>query len=135
MMRGPTSRETLNRASGNEEKATVTTEFDQEPLVLAARVEGDDLVIVLAGELDPHTAPLLEHEIADGLADEVSPKRVVLDVAELGFMDSSGLRVIIRAHQELEARGASLVLRSPSDTVLRLLEITDLRNHLTVEGA
>ena len=113
----------------------MSAEFEQEPLVLAAHVEGDDLVIVLAGELDPHTAPLLEHEIADGLAEEVSPKRVVLDVAQLGFMDSSGLRVIIRAHQELEARGASLVLRSPSETVLRLLDITDLRNHLVVENA
>jgi anti-anti-sigma factor len=112
----------------------VATEFEQEPLVLAAHTEGDDLVIALVGELDPHTAPLLEHEIADGLADEVSPRRVILDVAELGFMDSSGLRVIIRAHQELEARGAQLVLRSPSETVLRLLEITDLRNHLQVEG-
>ena len=113
----------------------MTTEFEQEPLVLASHVDGTDLVIVLTGELDPHTAPLLEHEITDGLADAVSPERVILDVAALGFMDSSGLRVIIRAHQELEARGAALVLRSPSDTVLRLLEITDLRNHLTVEGA
>jgi anti-sigma B factor antagonist len=112
----------------------VTTEFDKEPLTLASRRDGDDLVIALAGELDPHTAPQLEQAIAEGLAGP-APTRLVLDVSELGFMDSSGLRVIIKAHQELEAVGASLVLRSPTDTVLRLLEITDLRNHLTVETA
>ena len=56
-------------------------------------------------------------------------------MAQLRFIDSSGLRVIIKAYKELEKSGGELVLRSPNQTALRLFEITDLLDHFTIEGA
>jgi anti-anti-sigma factor len=86
--------------------------------------------IALSGELDPHTAPLLQGEI-DGVLDQGGTD-LVLDLSALGFVDSSGLRVLIAAQHQLAAQGGTLVLRSPSETVRRLLEITGLVDHVTI---
>ena len=107
----------------------MTSNLDQ----LRITVEpGDDRDVVhLDGELDPHTAPLLKQEV-DRLA-EGGSTHVVLDLSRLAFIDSSGLRVVISAHRDMADRGGQLTLRSPSDTAQRLLEITGLVDHITIE--
>lgn len=97
--------------------------------IRAERADGYD-VLYLDGELDPHTAPLLKQEVdrlaADGCLD------IVLDLSQLAFIDSSGLRVVISSHREMADRGGKLTLRSPSDTAQRLLEITGLVDHIAI---
>jgi anti-anti-sigma factor len=105
----------------------------EEPLVIEAKAEGDELVLVLRGELDPHTAPRLGDEL-DKVRSEGNDK-IVLDLAELGFIDSSGLRVIIGAHKAAATDGGSLALRSPSPMARRLLDITGLLDHIEVRDA
>jgi anti-anti-sigma factor len=90
----------------------------------------DRVVLRLDGELDPHTAPLLQAEV-DRLTAEGSIN-VVLDLQDLQFIDSSGLRVVISAHRDLADLGGTLSLRSPSDTAQRLLEITGLVDHIAI---
>lgn len=85
-----------------------------------------DGALVLAGEIDSYTAP----ELAGRLAEH--PPVEVVDVAGVTFIDSSGLRVIVEAHQARSASGSRLVLRSPSAPVQRLLEISGLVGHLDV---
>ena len=95
------------------------------PIELSRSRDGDEASIELRGELDPHTTPQLEHEINEVLADgEV--RRLVLDLAELAFIDSSGIRSLIRAQQTMAERGGEVVLRSPGPATQRLLEITHL---------
>lgn len=103
---------------------------DSDQLELVVDPTSSPPVIVLRGELDPHTAPRLERAIDDLLVD--GPVDLVLDLGGLGFVDSSGLRVLIAAQQRLADAGRTLALRSPSDTVHRLLEITGLLDHLTI---
>lgn len=81
------------------------------------------------GDVDIHTAPRLGTRIASlpGSGD------VVVDLSGVEFMDSSGLRVLIEAHQTLEAAGAALVLKSPSQVVRDLFEMTGLRSHFRIE--
>jgi len=100
---------------------------------LSVRVEPQDasVVLVLVGELDPHTAPTLREHLDAAVGDTTA--EVVLDVAGLTFIDSSGLRVIIAAHKDMEGRGGHLVLRSPTATTRRLLDITGLADHIVVE--
>jgi anti-sigma B factor antagonist len=86
--------------------------------------------IALAGELDPHTAPLFQAAV-DGVVTSASTD-LVLDLSGLGFVDSSGLRVLIRAQQQLAEQGGTLTLRAPSPTVRRLLEITGLIDHIAI---
>ena len=108
----------------------VPSETDQ-PLKIVTHDEGDERVLSLSGELDPHTAPVLSAELDDAIAAGTST--VVLELSGLGFVDSSGLRVIIAANTELGERGGRLVLRSPSETVRRLLEITGLLDHIQTD--
>jgi anti-anti-sigma factor len=103
----------------------------ENPLTIEVHREGVEAVLTLTGELDPHTAPLLAEEL-DGLEAE-GVTAVVLVLTNLGFIDSSGLRVLIAADRDITERGGSLTLRSPSETVRRLLEITGLNDHLTTD--
>jgi anti-anti-sigma factor len=103
-----------------------------EPLTFDVGDDGGDTVFTLSGELDPHTAPALRTEIDRTLAS--GRTRLVLDLAGLTFIDSSGLRVIISAHKDAAERGGRLLLRSPSPTTRRLLDITGLLDHIETEG-
>ena len=93
---------------------------------------GPTTTISLAGDLDPATAPQLDAAIQDAMATD-GLERLVLDLSQLTFIDSSGLRVFVTARQALTALDLELVLRSPSATVRRLLDITGLGEILSVE--
>jgi anti-sigma B factor antagonist len=84
-------------------------------------------VIKIIGELDVSNAHRLR-AILEGISDP-SP-RVIIDMSELSFMDSSGLTVLLEATR----RGASVVLRQPSPVVRRLVDVTGLGGVLQIEG-
>jgi len=106
---------------------------DNDPILsIDVNTQADEAVVLLAGELDPHSADSLA-EALHQLSSDDEIRRVVLDLSGVGFIDSSGLRVLLAADEELAAGGAKLVLRSPSDAVHRLLEITDLLDRLEIE--
>ena len=101
-------------------------------LVLSTDRTGDRAVVTVQGELDAYTAPGLEDHIGGLLGEHVS--ELVLDLAQTGFLDSSGLRALLTVHRRLEASDGRLELREPSEPVLRLLEITGLREHFGIPG-
>lgn len=79
-----------------------------------------------SGVVDAHTASSLESALdAHGTDQDIT-----LDLSAIEFIDSSGLRVIVTSHQQLDAVGRRLVLRGPSEAVQRLFEITGLGDHL-----
>lgn len=84
----------------------------------------------LSGELDSHTSSDLEAHL-EHLVGGADPE-IVLDLANVEFLDSAGLRVVIAQHQRLADAGRRLVLANPSAPVVRLLEITGLEGHLHV---
>lgn len=85
-------------------------------------VEVVDDVIRISGDLDAQTAGRLDEVVASQLA--AGRDEIVMDLAELQFLDSSGLRSMVLARGP--AGDGTVVLRSPSSSVLRLLEITGL---------
>lgn len=86
----------------------------------------------LVGEVDAHTAPKLESALEELVA---SDARIVTALDGVTFMDSSGLRVVIAATEKLRAVGGDLVLSQPTDVVRRLLGVSGLEDHLTIEPA
>ncbi len=96
---------------------------------LAVTVEGT--TFALAGDLDPHTSPYLQERIDEVLADDATT--ATLDVAEVGFVDSAGLRVLADTHRRLMNAGGGLVLRRPTKGLEKLLSVTGLSDHITVE--
>jgi len=81
-------------------------------------------VLTVRGELDMETAGRLDERLAAQLRQGRS--RLVLDLSGLGFMDSSGLNVLIRAFQRARDEGGDLYLAAPTPAVRRILEITGL---------
>jgi anti-sigma B factor antagonist len=103
---------------------------------LTLRLErvGDELVVWLGGEMDLSTAPRLRDCFHGQLTEPMHTTRVVIDLEDLDFIDSTGLDALVRARDRVLAYGAELVLRSPSHRVYRLLELTGLDRLFTVEG-
>lgn len=85
--------------------------------------------LALVGELDAHTAPLLAEAISAAGRD-----RLCVDMSEVRFVDSSGLRVLIEAHQAAQAKERTVSLTNPSPAVTRLLEISGIDDYLVVES-
>ena len=96
---------------------------------LNVSTDGDRIVV--SGDIDAHTCPDLAREL-DPLP---GSNDVHLDVGDVGFIDSSGLRVIIAAHQMAESSDRKLVIERPSKSVTRILEISGLTDHLHIVDA
>jgi anti-sigma B factor antagonist len=84
----------------------------------------------LRGEIDAYSVTVLVRHL-DPLPG--SSGDVVIDLSGVGFVDSSGLRVLVEAHQRADAEERRLVLSGSSRPVLRLLEISGLMEYLNVE--
>jgi len=88
-------------------------------------------VVGLHGEIDVHSAPTFaaRFDILPAGTDDI-----VIDMTEVTFMDSSGLRVLLDVHQRAADASRGLVLLRPSDSVMRLLVISGLGDHFTIGG-
>ena len=90
---------------------------------------GNGLVqVVLRGELDLSTVEKVEEELARVEGDEI--KVLVLDLSGLSFLDSTGLRLMVTAHQRAEKEGRRLVIVKGPETVHRVFTITKLDEKL-----
>ncbi|MCU0312388.1 MAG: anti-sigma factor antagonist [Acidimicrobiales bacterium] len=88
--------------------------------------------VTASGEVDAYTADALEQALTEARSGEGSPV-LRLDLHDISFMDSTGLRVLVATNNELERTGGRLVLVNPSRGVLRLLDLTGLDGSLAVE--
>jgi anti-sigma B factor antagonist len=100
---------------------------------ISSVVVGERAQVAVAGELDATTAPVLEDELA-GLAAE-GVVSVVVDLAALQFIDSSGLRAILKGRELLEGRGGGIAISGASGIVERVIDMTGLNGLLSREGA
>jgi anti-sigma B factor antagonist len=80
------------------------------------------VILGLHGELDIAAAPQLGAEIARAQSESGS-EAIVLDLADLQFIDSSGLRAILTAHERAREAGRELAVTPGGPQVARLLEI------------
>jgi anti-sigma B factor antagonist len=97
--------------------------------VLAAERVGEAYVVKLGGELDLYNAPQVREALAEACGD--SRQRVVVDLSEVEFIDSTALGALIEARTRLDNRQAFL-LAAPGLETRRALEISGLDRHFTV---
>ncbi|HSJ74026.1 MAG TPA: STAS domain-containing protein [Miltoncostaeaceae bacterium] len=102
---------------------------DPSPGTFRARPQrrADGVVIVAEGELDLVGAPALAAALP-----ESGEGVVILDLAGVGFMDSSGLRALLEARQTCLDAGRPFRIARPSDAVQRVLELVDLAREFEV---
>jgi anti-sigma B factor antagonist len=88
--------------------------------------------VAVVGEIDIHTCAELEEALV-GLVD-AGVSKITLDLSEVAFIDSSGLRALVVGHKALEERGGSLIVANPSAMAARLLEVTGLSTLFGSDG-
>jgi anti-sigma B factor antagonist len=98
-------------------------------------LDGGVRLLEVHGELDLSTAAELEQPLAE--ATERADAAVLIDLADCGFIDSTGIALIVRAWQRIDAAAGNggkggLVLCCQNEQVRRVLEVTGLENSLRV---
>jgi anti-sigma B factor antagonist len=99
-------------------------------LELTTETEGTTVRLALTGELDIAGADRVEQELER--IERNAPSTLVLDLRELAFMDSTGLRVIVAADGRAREQARRLVIVRGSDTVQRIIEMTRLNERLEI---
>jgi anti-sigma B factor antagonist len=99
-------------------------------LDVQTEAQGDGVRIVLTGELDISTAPRVEDELRR--VEEDRPAVILLDLRELEFMDSTGLRVIVSADGRAREESRSLRLVRGPEAVQRIFRVTRLDERLEI---
>ena len=88
-----------------------------------------ELTVALTGRLDTTPAPHLEAELKTSLTGVDS---LVMDFAELEYISSAGLRVLLSAQKVMNKQG-KMVIRHANETILEVFEVTGFADILTVE--
>jgi anti-anti-sigma factor len=107
---------------------------DAEPaveLTLTITTDESAAVVTLAGELEYSTAGTLRSTLLELAHGDASA--VVLDMADVAFLDSTGISLLIQAKQRFDERGATVKLRHPSPRVSRVLEIAGVADLFDIE--
>lgn len=87
------------------------------------------LTLALEGRLDTTTAPELEAEMKASLEGVTS---LVLDMKELAYLSSAGLRVILAAQKQMNKQGG-MVVKNVNETIMEVFEVTGFTDILTIE--
>ena len=80
-----------------------------------------NLLLELSGELDHHGAQNALRELEEAM-DAALPRKLVLDLAGITFMDSSGIALILRAQQKMRLLDGSLLVRAVPPQARRVLD-------------
>jgi anti-sigma B factor antagonist len=87
-------------------------------------------VVAVTGEIDLFTAPEFKQRMSGPIEDGV--RRLIVDLSNTTFIDSSSLGVLIGAHRRLKQRNGSLVVVCDNDTIVKTFKITGLDGVFTL---
>jgi anti-sigma B factor antagonist len=99
--------------------------------------KADSIVIKLQGEVDLYAAPELKDHVNRAI--ESGKTKLILDLSEATFIDSTTLGILVSGMKRLRPRGGMLAVLCPDPTMARIFDITGLNRmfsvHDTLEGA
>ncbi|MCL2797393.1 MAG: anti-sigma factor antagonist [Firmicutes bacterium] len=87
------------------------------------------LYVGISGELDESMARQARESL-DAMIDEADMKKVVFDMSELSFMDSTGIGVILGRFKKLKALGIPLLIANPTKAVDKILNLSGVYQHM-----
>ena len=97
-------------------------------MTITKTLNGTELTVALQGRLDTVTAPELEAALKTSLEGVTS---LVIDFAELEYISSAGLRVLLSAQKVMNKQGEMKVTRV-NETVMEIFEVTGFSDILTI---
>ena len=99
--------------------------MSESQLQTSTTISGDWTVLNLAGEFDTYSASAVRDRLSD-LIGSSDPPRIVVDLAKVGFMDSSALGVLVGALRAAHALKGEIRLAAAPEKLLPLFRITGL---------
>lgn len=93
-------------------------------LAIETRQSGDRTVVAVTGELDVHSADQLERELSELISS--GRAEIVVDLRELGFLDSTGLGVMVKGLKWAKEAGGGLRVVADDDKIVKVFTITGL---------
>ena len=98
-------------------------------MTIEKKINGEAATLIVSGRLDTQTAPELENELDSVLS---SLKELTFDFANLEYVSSAGLRVILKAQKAMNAQG-SMKLTGVNDSIMEVFDITGFLDILIIE--
>ena len=98
-------------------------------MTIEKNLNGTELSVAIAGRLDTTTAPELEASLKENLN---GVARLVLDFAELEYLSSAGLRVLL-AIQKIMNKQGEMIIKNVNETIGEIFEVTGFVDILTIE--
>lgn len=94
------------------------------------RTNNNEVEILIKGEVDVSCAPSLREELFAVL--EQAPQRIVVNLVDMTYIDSTGIGVFVGAHQKAQELGILFELASPSSNVKRVLDLLGISEEITI---
>lgn len=91
------------------------------------------VTVAVHEDLDLSSQARVGERLTEALA--LRPDRLVVDLSRCGFLDATGLTVLLHAHRDARRQGAELVLRGPQARAVRVIALAGLSGVFTVERA
>ena len=98
-------------------------------MTIEKKINGETVTLIVSGRLDTQTAPELEKELDASLS---GVKELTFDMANLEYVSSAGLRVILKAQKTMNSQGA-MKLTGVNDSIMEVFDITGFLDILTIE--
>jgi anti-anti-sigma factor len=103
----------------------------REPFVIeVTELSGGTYLVTVSGEMDIATSPELLSRLSTLRGS--GPYRVLVDLARLTFMDSTGIKVLVSSAKDVAARGGELVVVAPTKNIRRVFDIVQLSDVLLI---
>ena len=104
-------------------------------LNVSSRSQGDHAIVIATGEIDLYTAPRLQSELAEVIANAAPASRIVVDMSGVEFCDSTGMNILLSCLRQVRERGGELELAAPRPAVMKILQVTALDSVFTIVPA
>ena len=99
-------------------------------MTITKNLDGNSLTIALEGRLDTTTAPDLETEVKNSVA---GIAELVFDFAQLEYISSAGLRVLLSSQKIMNTQG-NMIVKNANDNIKEIFEVTGFSDILTIEN-
>ena len=96
-------------------------------------IDGERHVLAVRGEIDLFTAPELKQVLAESI--EAGRVRIIVDLTETTFLDSTALGVLIGAVKRLRSRDGALAIVNVDENIAKTFEITGLDQIFTIRAS
>lgn len=99
-------------------------------MTITKNMENGVLMLTLEGRLDTNTSPDLDKEIGTDLTADV--QTLILDLKDLEYISSAGLRVLLAAQKKMNKQG-NMVVKNANDMIMDVFQVTGFIDILTIE--